>query len=59
MADLYDELTRPPELRTARQKNDIAVMEAYGFDVKAMNGAGCVAALIQRYQELVSAREHK
>lgn len=31
LADLYDELTMPPELRKAHQANDKAVMEAYGF----------------------------
>jgi hypothetical protein len=31
LADLYDEGVMPPELRTAHQKNDRAVMEAYGF----------------------------
>lgn len=29
LADLYDELTMPPELRKAHQQNDRAVMEAY------------------------------
>ena len=29
LADLYDELTMPPELRKAHQANDKAVMEAY------------------------------
>lgn len=31
LADLYDELTMPAELRRAHQANDKAVMEAYGF----------------------------
>ena len=30
LADLYDELTMPPELRKAHQENDRAVMDAYG-----------------------------
>ena len=34
LADLYDELTMPPELRKAHQDNDRAVMAAYGFDVR-------------------------
>ena len=34
LADLYDELTMPPELRKAHQENDKAVMEAYGFRIK-------------------------
>ena len=32
LADLYDELTMPKELRKAHQENDKAVMEAYGFN---------------------------
>ena len=31
LADLYDELTMPPELRKAHHQNDMAVMQAYGF----------------------------
>ena len=31
LADLYDELTMPVELRKAHQDNDRAVMQAYGF----------------------------
>ena len=31
LADLYDELTMPPELRKAHRQNDMAVMQAYGF----------------------------
>ena len=32
LADLYDEVLMPPELRKAHQQNDKAVMLAYGFD---------------------------
>lgn len=52
LADLYDELTMPPELRKAHQANDKAVMQAYGFDVKTMTESGCVAELMKMYQEL-------
>ena len=31
LADLYDELAMPVELRKAHQANDKAVMEAYGM----------------------------
>ena len=31
LADLYDEVTMPQELRKAHQQNDKAVMQAYGF----------------------------
>ena len=53
LADLYDELTMPPELRTAHQKNDRAVMAAYGFPVKGFTESDCVAELMRRYQGLV------
>ena len=54
LADLYDELTMPPELRTAHQNNDRAVMAAYGMPVKGTTESSCVAELMRRYQELVS-----
>ena len=52
LADLYDEVTMPPELRKAHQQNDRAVMEAYGIPVKGTTEASCVAELMRRYQEL-------
>lgn len=52
LADLYDELTMPVELRKAHQDNDRAVMQAYGFDVKTMTESQCVAGLFKLYQEL-------
>ena len=52
LADLYDEFSMPVELRKAHQQNDIAVMEAYGFDWKHMTESDCVAKLMQMYQEL-------
>ena len=52
LADLYDELTMPVELRRAHQDNDRAVMQAYGFDVKTMTESQCVAELFKLYQEL-------
>ncbi len=51
LADLYDETLMPGELRTAHQKNDLAVMRAYGFSVK-MQESECVAELMKRYQAL-------
>lgn len=53
-ADLYNELTTPPELRKAHQENDKAVMEAYGFDWRNMTESECVAELMKLYQELVN-----
>ena len=52
LADLYDELTMPVELRRAHQNNDRAVMQAYGFDVKTMTESQCVVELFKLYQEL-------
>lgn len=53
LADLYDELTMPKELRKAHQENDKAVMEVYGFDWRNMNEAQCVAELMKMYQKLI------
>lgn len=54
LADLYDELTMPPELRKAHQENDRAVMRAYGFSIKDTTESSCVAELMKMYQELVN-----
>jgi type I restriction-modification system DNA methylase subunit len=54
LADLYDEVTMPPELRKAHQNNDRAVMQAYGFDIKTTTETSCVAALMKLYQEKVN-----
>ena len=51
LADLYDEVTMPPELRKAHQENDRAVMAAYGFSTK-MSESECVAELFKMYQEM-------
>lgn len=52
LANLYDELTMPPELRKAHQQNDFAVMSAYGFDRKITESER-VAELMKIYQMLV------
>ncbi|MBQ3469296.1 MAG: class I SAM-dependent DNA methyltransferase [Bacilli bacterium] len=55
LADLYDELTMPSDLRKAHQLNDKAVMEAYGFPVKtSFTESDCVAKLMQMYQDRLS-----
>ena len=56
LADLYDELTMPPELRKAHQANDKAVWEAYGkaWDIKSESE--CVAYLMKLYQTLTEAK---
>ena len=52
LADLYDELTMPVELRRAHQDNDRAVMAAYGFPIKTMTESQCVAELFKLYLQL-------
>ena len=52
LADLYDEIAMPPELRKAHQANDRAVMQAYGFDYRTMTESSCVAELMKMYQKL-------
>ena len=52
LADLYDEVTMPVELRKAHQDNDRAVMQAYGFPVKSsFTESLCVAELFKLYKE--------
>ncbi len=53
LADLYDEVTMPVELRKARQANDRAVMAAYGFSVREMTESDCVTELMRMYQQLI------
>ena len=53
LADLYDEVAMPPELRKAHQENDKAVMRAYGFWGKLNTESECVAELMKMYQKLV------
>ncbi|GAA0204068.1 class I SAM-dependent DNA methyltransferase [Selenomonas dianae] len=52
LADLYDDVTMPPDLREAHRANDRAVMRAYGFSTKLTESA-CVAALMKRYEQLI------
>ena len=62
LADLYDELTMPPELRKAHRWNDMAVMQAYGFtkDSEAYQSeSACVAELMKLYQKLVEEKDRK
>lgn len=51
LADLYDPLTMPIELKKAHILNDKAVMQAYGFSVKDTSEADCVEALMRMYEE--------
>ena len=53
LADLYDEVSMPFDLRKAHQENDRAVMQAYGFPVKStFTESQCVAELFKLYQEM-------
>lgn len=52
LADLYDEVTMPLELRKAHQQNDCAVMAAYGFPTKDFTESDCVAELLKMYEKL-------
>jgi len=55
LADLYDPLAMPPELRKAHQNLDRAVMKLCGFTAQnTPSEAACVAALMERYEEMVS-----
>ncbi|MCD8150406.1 MAG: methylase [Clostridiales bacterium] len=55
LADLYDEVAMPPELRRAHQQNDRAVMAAYGFakgSAPFSSESACVAELMKLYQKM-------
>ena len=51
LAELYNDLVMPDELRKAHQANDRAVMQAYGMPIKETDEAACVAWLMRLYQE--------
>lgn len=53
LADLYDEVTMPVELRRAHQANDRAVMRAYGLPVTTSE-SDTVAHLFKLYEELTT-----
>ena len=59
LADLYDEVVMPPELRKVHQENDRAVMVAYGFPVRDFSESDCVARLFQLYAELNASKGGK
>jgi type I restriction-modification system DNA methylase subunit len=52
LADLYDELTMPSELRKAHQENDKAVMQAYGMPIKDTTESDAVRELFKLYSKL-------
>lgn len=52
LADLYDEVLMPIELRKAHEMNDKAVLEAYGFNVKNTESE-YVAELMKMYDSII------
>lgn len=53
LADLYDPLTMPTELRKAHQANDVTVMKAYGMPIRETDEAACVSWLMQLYHSKI------
>lgn len=56
LSDLYDKVTMPVELRRAHQKNDIAVMRAYGLEVGPTTESAALAKLFKMYKKLTSSK---
>ena len=52
LADLYDELTMPADLRKAHRANDVAVARAYGFEAILDDEPAVVAELFKLYAAL-------
>ncbi len=57
LADLYDELTMPSELRKAHQDNDRVVMEVYGMDIRTTSESDAVAKLFELYDSLIEKKK--
>ena len=53
LADLYDEVSMPPDLRQAHNENDAAVMDAYGYPSN-FTEEQMVADLFLRYQAMLT-----
>ncbi len=56
LAELYDGLGMPPELRRAHKANDVAVLEAYGF-AQTLSESEIVTRLFQLYQKLTCKKD--
>jgi hypothetical protein len=54
LADLYDQLSMPPDLLSAHRNLDKAVMRAYGFSIKNTTEQEIVISLVKMHQSLVS-----
>ncbi len=55
LADLYDELSMPRDLREAHRANDRAVAKAYGFEKILDDEPAVVAELMRLYEQLTNA----
>ena len=56
-AEMYGEhIYLFPEVLTAHQNNDRAVMQAYGMSIKDTTESSCVAELMRLYQELTKGK---
>ena len=58
LADLYDPLTMPADLRAAHKKNDRAVAVAYGWENILDDEGALVAELMKLYERLTSEPHH-
>ena len=56
LADLYNDLLMPSDLREAHRANDCAVMTAYGFPIK-ITESECVAELMKMYERLTTTKK--
>ena len=56
LADLYNDMLMPPELKKAHEENDLAVIKAYGLG-KNVAESDCVAFLMNKYQEMILKEE--
>ena len=52
LAELYDEITMPYELREAHKKNDLAVAKAYGLENILYDEPKIAVELLKRYEAL-------
>src|SRR5690625_3391198 len=54
LADLYNELIMPPELRKAHQDNDRLVMEIYGMEIRNTKESDAVERLFEMYNQMTN-----
>ena len=54
LADLYNDLTMPIDLRKAHEENDKAVLKAYGFKGREMEDSELVEKLMVLYKKIIN-----